>query len=216
MKVILQLLHAFSPSGDGFIFFWILGLIALIVLVFFIERLIVVHVRSNLDAARFTADVFAMLKKGDVKNALKLSKELEEKALGYIFTRALSEAVDREIVDYRNIQNAVDEAALEIIPRLTKRTSWLQTLANVSTLVGLTGTIFGLIQSFAALGTAGAAASQMLAAGISTAMLTTLCGLIVAIPSMLAYSFINNKTSEILSDIDEYSVKLIHMITRSQ
>jgi biopolymer transport protein ExbB len=215
MKVILQLLHAFSTEQEGFLFFWILGVIGLIVAVFFVERLITVHIKSNIDAARFSADIFAMLRKGDIKNALKLSKELEGKALGYIFSRALSEAVDREVIDYRNIQNAVDEAALEIIPRLTKRTSWLQTLANVSTLVGLTGTIFGLIQSFAALGTAGAAASQMLAAGISTAMLTTLGGLIVAIPSMLAFSFINNKTTEILSDIDEYSVKLIHLITRS-
>jgi biopolymer transport protein ExbB len=216
MSVFVQLLQAFSPGQEGFLFFWLLGVIGLCAAVFFVERLITVNIKSNVDAPKFTGDVFAMLNKGDVKNALRLSESLSEKALAYIFARALKEAVDRDIVDYRNIQNAVDEAALEIIPRLTKRTPWLQTFANVSTLVGLTGTIFGLIQSFAALTTAGAAASQALAAGISTAMLTTLGGLIVAIPSMLAYSFINNKTNAILADVDEYSVKLIHLITRSK
>ncbi len=216
MNVIVQLLHAFSPSAEGSFFFWLLGLIGLLSAVFFVERLISVNFKSSIDASKFSADVFKMIEGGDVKKAYRMSESMYEKALAYIFARALKEAQDRDIVDYRNIQNAVDEAALEIIPRLTKRTSWLQTFANVSTLIGLTGTIFGLIQSFAALQNAGAEASTGLAAGISTAMLTTLGGLLVAIPSMLAYSFINNKTNAILAEIDEYSVKLIHLVTRSK
>jgi biopolymer transport protein ExbB len=216
MNVIVQLLHAFSPSAEGSFFFWLLGLIGLLSAVFFVERLISVNFKSSIDASKFSADVFKMIEGGDVKKAYRMSESMSEKALAYIFARALKEAQDRDIVDYRNIQNAVDEAALEIIPRLTKRTSWLQTFANVSTLIGLTGTIFGLIQSFAALQNAGAEASTGLAAGISTAMLTTLGGLLVAIPSMLAYSFINNKTNAILAEIDEYSVKLIHLVTRSK
>ncbi len=216
MNVIVQLLHAFSPSAEGSFFFWLLGLIGLLSAVFFVERLISVNFKSSIDASKFSADVFKMIEGGDVKKAYRMAESMSEKALAYIFARALKEAQDRDIVDYRNIQNAVDEAALEIIPRLTKRTSWLQTFANVSTLIGLTGTIFGLIQSFAALQNAGAEASTGLAAGISTAMLTTLGGLLVAIPSMLAYSFINNKTNAILAEIDEYSVKLIHLVTRSK
>lgn len=215
MNVIVQLLHAFSPNEPGAFFFWLLGLIGLLASVIFFERLIAVNFKSSINAGKFAGDVFKMIEGGDLKKAHRLAESMSEKALGYIFTRALREAQDRDIVDYRNIQNAVDEAALEIIPKLTRRTSWLQTFANVSTLVGLTGTIFGLITSFAALQNAGSQANEGLAAGISTAMLTTLGGLLVAIPSMLAYSFINNKTNAILADIDEYSVKLIHLVTRS-
>ena len=216
MNVIIQLLQAFSPSRDGFFFFWILGLIGLCSLTFFIERLLTVNVKANVDANKFSNDVFSMINKGDLKNALRLAESLKEKALPYVFYCALKEAVDRQYVDYRNIQNAVDEATLEVAPKLSKRTSWLQTFANVSTLIGLMGTIFGLIQSFEALGQGGPGAQQGLTLGISNAMLTTLAGLTIAIPSMLFYSWINNKTSSILADIDEYTVKLIHLVTRSK
>ncbi len=216
MDVILQLLHQFNPGETGFIFFWVLGVFGLLAVSFFVERMITVFMKSNIDGTKFSEDIFGMIRKGDLKNAHRLADSLSEKALAYVFSRALAVAVDREIVDYRNIQNAVDEAALEIIPKLTKRTNWLQTFANVSTLVGLSGTIYGLIVSFAALGTAGAGASAALAAGISTAMLTTLGGLTVAIPSMFFFSLINNKTNQLLADIDEFSVKLIHLVTGSK
>ncbi len=217
MDVILKLLQAFSPAnGSGAFFYWVLGVIGLCSLSFFLERLMTVNVKANVDALKFSTDVFAMVNKGDLKNALRLSESLKEKALPYVFYCALKEAADREYIDYRNIQNAVDEATLEVIPRLQKRTSWLQTFANVSTLIGLMGTIFGLIQSFDAMSSGGPGAAAGLTAGISTAMLTTLGGLMVAIPSMLFYSWINNKTNAILADIDEYAVKLIHLVTRSK
>jgi biopolymer transport protein ExbB/TolQ len=187
------------------------------VAVIFVERLISVNFKSNIDAAKFSADVFKLIKNGEVGKAWKLSDSLQEKALAYVYSRALKDAADRETVDYRNIQNAVDEAALEIIPKLEKRTGWLQTLSNVSTLLGLMGTIYGLVQSFDALKNADAASKgEMLAAGIGTAMLTTLHGLLIAVPGTLMFAFINNKTKAILNDIDEYSVKLIHLITGSR
>jgi biopolymer transport protein ExbB/TolQ len=87
----------------------------------------------------------------------------------------------------------------------------------VSTLLGLMGTIYGLIQSFDALKNADAASKgALLAAGIGTAMLTTLHGLIIAVPGTLMFAFVNNKTKAILNDIDEYSVKLIHLVTGSK
>ena len=181
-----------------------------------IERLLTVNIKSNIDAEKFSSDVRAMIQKGDLKNAHELAKANSEKALAYVYSRALQVAVGMEYIDYRNIQNAVDEATLEIMPRLTKRTSWLQTFANVATLIGLMGTIYGLILSFEALASAGAGSSNALAAGISTAMLTTLAGLMVAIPCMLCFSLINNKTNQIMAEIDEYSVKLINLITGSK
>ena len=117
-----------------------------------------------------------------------------------------------EIIDFRAVQNAVDEAFLEIVPRMQKRTGWLAVFGNISTLTGLMGTIFGLIQSFEAMGAAGGG-SEALSQGIAVAMMTTLWGLIVAIPSLLAHTWITTKTQAIIDDIDEHSVKLIHLLT---
>jgi len=71
-----------------------------------------------------------------------------EKALGFVVFHALKEAEGKDLVDYRSIQNAVDEATLQVLPKLSRRTPWLSTIANVATLWGLMGTIWGLIMSF--------------------------------------------------------------------
>lgn len=211
------LLQETASTHPGAFFYWLIWICGLFIAAIFIERLITVNFKSNIDAAKFSSDVFKLIKGGEVGKAWKLADSMQEKALAYVYTRALKEAAEREVVDYRNVQNAVDEAALEIIPKLEKRTSWLNTLSNVATLLGLMGTIFGLIQSFDAMKNADAASKgEMLAAGIGTAMLTTLNGLLIAVPGTLAFAFINNKTKSILNDIDEYSVKLIHLITGSK
>lgn len=77
------------------------------------------------------------------------------------------------------------------------------------------GTIYGLIISFKAAGQTGGGTGE-LATGISVAMLTTLMGLVVAIPSIVAYTVINTKTNSIIEDIDEHAVKLIHLLTGSR
>lgn len=216
MHVLMTLLSQFNPAIDGFFFFWIEALFGLIAASIAVERMLTVNVKANIDAEKFTSDIRTLIQKGDLKNAHELAKANSEKALAYVYSKALQVAVGMEYIDYRNIQNAVDEATLEIMPKLTKRSSWLQTLANVSTLIGLMGTIYGLILSFEALASAGAGSSTALAQGISTAMLTTLGGLVVAIPAMLAFSLINNKVNQIMAEIDEHSVKLINLITGSK
>ena len=86
-------------------------------------------------------------------------------------------------------------------------------LANVATLTGLLGTIQGLIQAFEAVDNANAAAkSEMLAAGIAVAMFTTMMGLMVAIPTLVLASIIQNKTTKILDEVDLYSVKTINLL----
>ena len=132
MTVLVKLLSQFSPSNDGAFFFWILAIFGLLAFSLAIERLLTVNIKSNIDAEKFSSDVRAMIQKGDLKNAHELAKANSEKALAYVYSRALQVAVGMEYIDYRNIQNAVDEATLEIMPRLTKRTSWLQTFANVA------------------------------------------------------------------------------------
>ena len=128
----------------------------------------------------------------------------------------LKKVAESETLDFRSIQNAVDEGTLEIIPTLQKRTNYLSMLANVATLTGLMGTIYGLILAFEAVGGAEipeADKPKVLAQGISIAMNTTIFGLAVAVPTLIVYNVLQNKTTQIIDEMDEHLVKLINLIT---
>ena len=111
------------------------------------------------------------------------------------------------------VQAAMDEAALRELPRLEKRTGYLAMLGNVATLIGLLGTILGLIHSFA--GVAGVDPSMkatLLAKGISEAMNCTAFGLITAVPALLMFAVLNGWTQALLDDINEVSVQVVNLV----
>ena len=113
-----------------------------------------------------------------------------------------------------DVQVAIDEVSLKELPTVEKRTGYLAMIGNVSTLMGLLGTISGLITSFAGVAQADPAekASQ-LANGISEALNCTAFGLIVAIPALIAYSVLQGKSQTLLDDINEASVSVLNFIT---
>ncbi len=112
------------------------------------------------------------------------------------------------------LENHLEEAMLEVMPELERRTHYLPTLANVSTLLGLLGTIIGLIQSFQSIAVADPSQKAfLLAQGVSVAMNTTAFGLIVAIPMMLCYAYIQSRTIKIVDTLDAYSIKLVNLLT---
>jgi len=204
--------YTFSPAVSGYQMMWMILFFGIIGLAIMIERGMFIYVRSNVNASLFMAEIRKYVSAGDFKKAIALCKAAEQKALPKVVLAALLEADKKEFVDYRAIQNAVDEATLEIIPSLAKRTGFLAQIGNVATLTGLLGTIYGLILSFEAAGATGGGA-EALAQGISIAMFTTMWGLIVAIPCIISYTMLNTKTNQIVDDIDEHSVKLIHLLT---
>lgn len=204
--------YTFSTAVSGYQMMWIILFFGIVGLAIIIERGIFIYVTSNVNANLYMTEVRRLVSAGDFKKAIALCKAAQEKALPYVVLAALNEADKKEFVDYRAVQNAVDEATLEIIPKLTKRTGYLAQIGNVATLTGLLGTIYGLIISFEASASTGGGA-EALAAGISIAMFTTMWGLIVAIPCIIAYTLLNTKTNQIVDDIDEHSVKLIHLLT---
>jgi len=111
------------------------------------------------------------------------------------------------------VQNAIDATALEVIPKVEMRLNYLSLVANISTLFGLLGTIQGLIGSFAAVAAADPAQkAELLALGISTAMNTTALGLFSAITIMMMHAFLNSKAEKIVSEVDEFSVKLMDLL----
>lgn len=113
-----------------------------------------------------------------------------------------------------DIEIAMEEEMMEIIPQLEKRTTYIALGASLATLLGLLGTIIGLIQAFTAVANANPAErADLLSAGISVAMNTTAFGLIVAIPLLVTHSVLTAKTGEIVDSLEMASVKALNVIT---
>jgi len=212
--------HSFVPgTGSGWFFMWVLLVIAGFMIAIAIERAHYIYVRSNIDANRFMAQIRKLVAAGDFKRAINVCRSVRGKALPAIIMSGLVKAEKSQTPSFRGIQNAVDEGTLEVIPKLQARTNYLAMIGNISTLVGLMGTIYGLILSFRSVSAPGidvAEKSRLLAQGISTAMNTTLAGLAVAIPAILLYTVLHNKTTQIIDEIDEHTVKLINLITHEE
>jgi biopolymer transport protein ExbB len=112
-----------------------------------------------------------------------------------------------------DIEIAMEEGMMEIIPQLEKRISYIALYANLSTLLGLLGTILGLIAAFNAVANANPAEkADLLSASISVAMNTTAFGLISAIPLLIIHSFLNSKAGAIVDSLEMASVKTLNVI----
>ena len=102
---------------------------------------------------------------------------------------------------------------MEALPRLEKRTAYLATLANIATLLGLLGTIMGLIAAFTAVANADPSEkASLLSASISVAMNTTAFGLIAAIPLLLSHALLQTKTTEIVDSLEMAGVKFLNNV----
>ena len=152
-----------------------------------------------------------LLKNNDYMQAMAISSRSKadiSKILTYGLTR-LQASRSRD-----EIEMAMEEGLMEIIPRLEKRTHYLATFANIATLLGLLGTIIGLIQAFTAVANANPAdKADLLSASISVAMNTTAFGLIVAIPLLIIYAVLQTKTSELVDSMEMATVKFLNVIT---
>jgi biopolymer transport protein ExbB len=116
-----------------------------------------------------------------------------------------------------DIEIAMDEGMIEITPRLEKRTHYLATFANLATLLGLLGTVSGLIHAFGAVATVNPAdKANLLAASISEAMNCTAFGLMTAVPILLAHAFLQTKTSELIASLEMAFVKFLNLVTERQ
>jgi len=208
--------HSFSPASNGFIFMWFLLIVAGFMIAIAIDRAHYIYFVSNVDASKFMAQIRKWIGSKDYKRAIALCQRMEEKALPRIVLSGLKKASKTQNPDFRTIQNAIDEGTLTVIPKLQARTNYLAMIGNIATLIGLMGTIYGLILAFRSVSLPGidaAEKSTLLAHGISVAMNTTLTGLSIAIPSILIYTILHNKTTRIIDEIDEHTVKLINLMT---
>lgn len=151
------------------------------------------------------------LKSGNLAAAVQVTSK-SEAAIGQIMTYGLNRV--RSARRREDVEQAMEESLMEVMPRLEKRTHYLATFANIATLLGLLGTIVGLISAFTAVATANPAEkADLLSASISVAMNTTAFGLIVAIPLLLIHTLLQTKTTEIIDSLEMASVKFLNAIT---
>jgi biopolymer transport protein ExbB len=151
------------------------------------------------------------LKSGNLAGAMQVTAK-SKAAIAQIMTYGLNRV--RSARRREDIEQAMEESLMEVMPRLEKRTHYLATFANIATLLGLLGTIIGLISAFTAVATANPAdKADLLSASISVAMNTTAFGLIVAIPLLLVHMLLQAKTTEIIDSLEMASVKFLNAIT---
>jgi len=161
---------------------------------------------------RIWKKVMPLLMEGKYGQAIAVtekSKSALSRILRYGLDRTGSKAVHRD-----DVEVAMEEGLMETVPRLEKRTHYLATFANIATLLGLLGTIMGLIQAFTAVANANPAEkADMLTASISVAMNTTAFGLMAAIPLLLIYTVLQTKTTELVDSLEMASVKFLNILT---
>jgi biopolymer transport protein ExbB len=211
--------QSFTPGFSGWQFMWILLLSAAFVIAVAVERFRYIFQKANISAPHFMLQIRRLVDEKDYKQAISLCRRLQDKALPCVVLMVVAKAAKNPGATFRSLQNAADEATLEVIPKLQARINYLAMMGNISTLIGLMGTIYGLIISFRSLSAPGidaAEKSRLLAHGIAVAMNTTLFGLAIAIPAIMAYTIINNKTNRIMDEIDEHTVKLINLIAEEE
>ncbi len=206
MELILTPLRFFQNGGP---FMYPIAIVLAVGLAVAIERwLYLSHARR---ANRQAFDrILPLLKKRDYSGVVKFGQGSRAPIARIVAAGVvrMSQSQNRE-----DVELAMEEGVLEAMPRLEKRTPYLATLANVATLLGLLGTIIGLIAAFTAVADADPSEkANMLSSSISIAMNTTAFGLMSAIPLLLLHAMLQTKTTEIVDSLEMAGVKCLNIM----
>lgn len=174
-----------------------------------IERYIYLNI-SRRNNRKILAQCMPLLQNGDLKQVYSLTAK-SKSTIGQILSQGLSRLKSATSRD--DIETAMEESMLEAIPRLEKRTHYLAMFANIATLLGLLGTIIGLIKAFTAVAQVDPSMkAEILSSSISVAMNTTAFGLMVAIPLILIHTVLQTKTTEIVDSFEMATIKIVNLM----
>ena len=194
---------------DGGIGMWPIAFMSVFAVSVLAERFFVLFFKTNINKDAFMRGLKKHIYAGDLDKAISFVASQKRTPLTAVVKAGLINVPKGEA----EVQAAMDEASLRESPILEKRTGYLSMIGNVSTLFGLLGTIIGLIKCFGAVAQVDPATkATVLSLGISEAMNCTAFGLVVAIPSLLAFSFLQGRTQHMLDDLNETTVGLLNLI----
>lgn len=174
-----------------------------------IERLIFLR-RTERENKALWNNVQPLLARGELEGAERLVKD-SDTAIGRILSNGIAQS---RVENKRSeVEIATEEGLMEVLPAIEKRTHYLATFSNMSVLLGLLGTVLGLIGAFAALGNADPAEkADLLAAGISEAMNCTAFGLMVAIPSLMLHAWLSSRTTALVDGLEAVCAKFVSTV----
>ncbi len=176
-----------------------------------VERYVTLTVVTNKNQAVWD-EVQPMLANGDFDEARETTSK-DESTISQVLNMGLS--LQGGVRRREDIEIAMEESMMEIVPRLEKRTPYVALSSSIATLLGLLGTIMGLIQAFTAVANANPAEkADLLSASISVAMNTTAFGLMVAIPLLITHAILTSKTGDIVDSLEMATVKALNVFSK--
>lgn len=175
-----------------------------------IERYIVLTQTSVRNRGLWN-EIAPLLAQGNFKGAVQVTSK-SDAVIGQILSYGLARISSSTRRD--DVEKAMEESLMDVVPRLEKRTHYLATFANLATLLGLLGTVVGLINAFAAVATVNPAdKANLLSASISVAMNCTAFGLMTAVPLLVIHAVLQTKTTELVDSLEMASVKFLNAVT---
>ncbi|HIE06711.1 MAG TPA: hypothetical protein EYP64_01550 [Desulfarculaceae bacterium] len=206
---------ALTPSAwerlrSGGVLVWPILLVGLVALIFSLERfLFLSRVKSNTD--KVMGKIVELVREGKFSHSL----DLLENKKGTVF-RVLAAGLAARKSTRDVLESVLEEAILKELPRLEKYLPTLQVLAAIAPLLGLLGTVTGMINTFQVITVYGAGDPRMMSGGISEALITTKLGLTVAIPIILLHTWFARRVDVIIGDMEEKSVSLSIALQESE
>jgi len=204
------IVHAFQTGGPGM---FVIALIFALTVFLIVKRFMELS-SFSIDKADFNEHLFGMVLRGDVRQAITYCDSKPTPLTNTLkvgLVQVMNHRPDEEV------QVAMDAAVLRETPRIEGWTAFLAVFSNVATLVGLTGTIFGMIRSFSAVAQiSGAEKATELSKGISEALNNTAFGLISAIIGILFYGYFQIRVSRLLNEMVESSMSLMNLVVANR
>jgi biopolymer transport protein ExbB len=186
---------------------WIILLSSVAALGVFFERLLYLH-RASIRVGELLGGLSLLIRKGSLDEAL-----AECSAISGPVARILQSALLRPTAERDVLQSITADAALLEIPKLERNLPILATLAYVTPLVGLLGTILGLLDAFLVLSSHGGYATAAdLSRGVYVSMLDAAAGLAVAIPSFIGHSYLTSRVNDIIHDMERASIEIVNLL----
>ncbi len=207
--MLAKIAMAFEQGG-----FWMypIMIIQLISIAIIIERVYFLFMKRKTNNVEFVSQMEDTIRRGDIEQVIQKTQSMRENTLATAIFAGATAA--KNLGGKEEIQGRMDEVLIAENAALDKRTSFLSMLGNVATLTGLLGTITGMIKSFAAVSYANPSEkAALLSAGISEAMNATAYGLITAIPALVAYAILVNRTNVLMEELTQGALKAFNLLS---